>query len=178
VAWEVSDRDASHVRSPRGTAPAVLFLAAFAIIPVAIVAARGDANLHSRIQRLWALQISIQSDDPGRLAIEDAAADVEILEELLVPAAERRTRARKMYDSWHRRREWGIYEIDGPRIEYAENGDAAVARFVLKQSNQRERLRWACKDEWTRRGGSWYLMRRHKTLIDTSSVEAPRPLLP
>ncbi len=166
------------MRAPRGTAPAVFYLAAFVLVPVVIVAARGDANLHSRIQRLWALQISIQSDDPGRLAIEDAAADVEILEELLVPAAERRARARKMYDSWHRRREWGIYEIDGPRIEYAENGDAAVARFVLKQSNQRERLRWTCEDEWTRQRGTWYLIRRRKTLIDTSSVEAPRPLLP
>lgn len=153
-------------------------LGAFVILPVAFVAAWGDANLHSRIQRLWALQVSIQSDDPGRVAIEDARVDVEILEDLLVPAPERRTRAQRMYESWHRRREWGIYEIDGPQIEYAEDGESALARFVLKQSNQRERLRWACRDEWERRDGTWYLRRRHKTLIDTGRVDAPRPLLP
>jgi hypothetical protein len=166
------------VRPPRRTATVLFHLGAFVLVPLAIVAARGDGNLHGRIQRLWALQVSIQSADPGRFAIEDAGADIEILESLLVPSPERSTRARGMYDSWHGRREWGIYEIDGPRIEYAENGNAAVARFVLKQSNQRERLRWACRDEWTREDGTWYLSRRRKTLLDTSSVDAPSPLLP
>jgi hypothetical protein len=166
------------VRPPRGTATVLFYLVAFVIVPLLSVAARGDGNLHGRIQRLWALQVSIQSDDPGRFAIEDAGADVEILEGMLVPSPERPTRARKMYDSWHGRREWGIYEIDGPRIEYAQHGKTATARFVLKQSNQRERLRWACRDEWVREGGTWYLSRRHKTLIDRSSIDAPGPLLP
>jgi hypothetical protein len=161
-----------------GIGLAVFFAVAFVALPVWLVALRGGANLHNRAQRIWALQISIQSDDPGRLAIEDADADLAILEELLAPSPRRRERARKMYDSWHERRGWRIYEIDAPRVEVDPAGDSAVVRFVLKQSRKRERVRWACRDEWTRHDGVWYLSRRRKALIDTRSVDAPAPLLP
>ena len=156
----------------------LFFFVAFVALPVAMVAARGGANLHSRIQRLWALQISIQSDDPGRVATLDRAADLALLEQLLAPSPRRSERARKMYDSWHARRGWRIYEVDAPRVEVDAGGDSAVARFVLKQSQKRERVRWACRDEWVRRDGTWYLSRRRKQLIDTRSVDAPAPLLP
>ena len=58
------------------------FALAFVVVPLFVAKWKAGGNLHSRVHRLWALHMSIQSGDPGRVAIEDPEADIAILEEL------------------------------------------------------------------------------------------------
>jgi hypothetical protein len=173
-----ADRHLRRVRPPRGTATALFFLAAFALVPLVLVATRGGANLHGRIQRYHALRFSIQSDDPGRLAIADPEADVEILAALLVPAPGRRERARALYDSWRRLASWEIYELAEQRVELAEDGQAATESYVLKASRGRARLHFECEDEWTKRDGTWYLLRQRADRIGSRLIAEPGPIRP
>ncbi len=156
----------------------VLFLGAFVLLPVVMLTARGGGNLHSRMQRYRALRVSIQSDDPGRLAIADAEADLAILEALFPPAPGRRVRARALYDSWQRERDWKIYEYVDQPLEVAEGGEAATARYVLKASRDLDRLHFECEDVWARRGGVWYLDRHRETRVASRRIRPPSPVLP
>jgi hypothetical protein len=160
------------------TTTALFFFAAFVLVPVAMVAARGGGNLHSRIQRYHALRVSVQSDDPGHLAIADAGAELEILEGLLVPSRGRRMRARALYDSWRKQSEWEIYELADQRVEIAEGGESATARYALKASRERDRLHFACEDVWTKHEGVWYLDRRQETRLGGRRTPPPAPVLP
>jgi hypothetical protein len=155
-----------------------VLLAAFVLLPLLVLAARGGENLHSRMQRYRALRISIQSDDPGRLAIADAPADLEILEALLVPAPGRRLRARALHDAWQRERGWKIYEhVDEP-VELAPGGETATARYLLKASRDLDRLHWECEDRWTKQDGIWYLDRHRETRVGSRRITPPGPVLP
>ena len=153
-------------------------LAGSVLLPLLVLSARGGENLHSRMQRFRALRVSIQSDDPGRLAIADPAADLAILEALLAPDPGRRVRAKALRDAWLREREWKIYEhVDEP-VRVAPGGDAATARYVLKASRGLDRLHWDCEDEWTRRDGVWYLERHRETRAASVRRSPPGPVLP
>ena len=172
--------DPAHPSRPvrREIAAATFFLAAFVAVPLAVLAARGGENLHSRMQRYRALRVSIQSDDPGRLAIADAQADLEILEALLVPQPGRRLHARALYDAWQRERGWKIYEhVDEP-VELVEGGTAATSRYLLKASRELDRLHWECEDRWKRVGGVWYLDRHRETRVASRRITPPGPVPP
>src|SRR5262245_638197 len=162
----------------RDAARILALLAAVVALPLLVLAARSGENLHSRLQRFRALRVSIQSDDPGRLAIADAGADLAILEALLAPEPGRRLHARALYDAWQRESDWKIYEhVDEP-VELAPGGEAAVHRYVLKASRGLDRLHWECEDAWARRGGVWYLDRHRETRVASVRRSPPGPVLP
>jgi hypothetical protein len=143
------------------------FALAFVVVPLFVAKWKAGGNLHSRVHRLWALHISIQSGDPGRLAIEDAEADIAILEELLLPSPRRTARAREFYQHWRQRKDWPVVEIDEPEIQLDPSGCSATARYVLKMRQPYKRREVAYVDTWRKLDGVWYLARRRERPLRT-----------
>jgi hypothetical protein len=160
------------------TAITAALLAGFVVLPLAMVGANAGANLHSRVQRLLALNVAIQSDDPGTLATLDPAADVSILEELLLPARDRSARAREMYESWRGQKGWIVYELTDLRVDRDSDGSTAVSSYALKQRQGDRRRELACVDRWRSQGGVWYLGRRREKLARAWTVAPSRVLAP
>ncbi len=146
------------------------FAVAFVVVPLLVTKWKAGGNLHSRVHRLWALHMSIQSGDPGRRAIEDAEADIAILEELLLPSPQRSARAREFYQRWRQWKGWPVVEIEEPEIDLDPSGSSATARYVFKMRQPYKRREVAYVDTWRNLDGVWYLVGRRIQPLRTYAV--------
>jgi len=140
----------------------------------------GGEDIHSYLQRWAAMHISIQSNDPGRIAIEDRAADVHILSEFINPDGDEVESAERYYDQWREGREWAIFEYDLDAIDIDPSGDSAAVKQTLKMRYaplhaDPMALRLERTEEqrstWIRIEGRWYLSELN--LVELKTIERP-----
>lgn len=141
---------------------------------------KGGGDIHSYLQRWAALHISIQSNDPGRIAIEDRDADVRILSEFIIRDGNEVESAERYYDQWREGREWAIFEYELDDIDMDPSGDSAVVKQTLKMRYaplhaDPMALRLERTEEqrstWNRIDGRWYLSELN--LVELETVERP-----
>jgi hypothetical protein len=134
-------------------------LAAYAIVPLILVALYASGNFYSRMIQWYSMAISLQSVDPGRIAIDDPERDVEILNGFISPALRREGFARKQHERWHENRHWAFRSWDLESLEFTENTADLV--FVIHTDTTSEAgthyrdIRQTT--HWEKIGRTWYL---------------------
>jgi len=144
----------------------LFFSIAFIAIPIIKVAAFGGGNIYSRISRWGALRTTIQSEDPGRLAVEDRAEDIEMLASFLWPPESAMEKAEEYYDAWSARSDWVIREASLISIDIAEHEKFARASSNVLLQNVRDFEQYIFATSWVKRDGIWYIAEQEENLIE------------
>lgn len=181
---ELPDTDRGNGGRPRvRTAHVAAFsLVAFVAVPLLLVAFFGDSNLHSRMEQWYALHISLQSVDPGRIAIDDPEADTKLIASYLEPGPGRLDRAKEFHDMWRNDRDWAIRDGDLKKFEIDQNGQQAeiVLDLVMDTANETSTTYREVRERsiWTKIDGAWYLSTIDSETTDTYTRKRPGVIRP
>lgn len=128
-------------------------------MPLVLVYFWAADNFYTRMEQWYAMNISLQSVDPTRLAIDDPEADIAILESLVTPELRRNGFVRDLHAQWRANRNWAIRE--GDLEEFSITQDRANVVVLLRMdSASAEGMSYRevrQRTSWERIGPAWYL---------------------
>ncbi len=127
--------------------------------PIVLVYFWAADNFYTRMEQWYAMNISLQSVDPTRVAIDDPEADISILESLVTPELRRSGFVRDLHAQWRADRNWAIRE--GDLEEFNITRDTANVVVLLRMdSSSAEGMSYRevrQRTSWERIGRAWYL---------------------
>jgi len=132
---------------------------AYVVAPLVLVCLFGTGNFYTRMEQWYAMNISLQSIDPTRVAIDDPVEDLAILENLVSPRLRDQGFARDVHARWKADRLWAIRRGDWESFDLTGNTARGVVLFKTDMAtgegmyyrDVRETLAWEKID------GTWYL---------------------
>ena len=165
-------------RVPSGFVVGAFFVIAFIVLPLLKVTLFGGSNIHSRIARWNALRISIQSVDPGRIAVDDRDAEIKLLTDFLYPFDTAPLRASTFYDTWRSQSEWSIRLAELKPVEFSEDRRTVVSTTFMRMQNVFEIREFYLTGSWLKHDGIWYLETEKLFLLDAYTSPPQRMYRP
>lgn len=171
--------------APAGNAPLTIKVVAFACVayllaPLVLASLYTTGNFYTRMEQWYAMNISLQSIDPTRIAIDDPEEDIRILENLVSPKLRSEGFARDVHARWKADRLWAIRE--GVWESFDMTGTTADGVVVFKTDmatadgihyrDVRETLHWEKID------GAWYLADLKDEIAEEKFTPWPGIILP
>lgn len=158
----------------------VFAVVAFVIAPLILACLYTTGNFYTRMEQWYAMNISLQSIDPTRLAIDDPEEDIAILESLVSPKLRSEGFARALHARWKADRLWAIREGVWESFDMTRTTADGVVVFKTDMATAegmhyrdvRETLHWEKID------GTWYLADLKDETADDRFVPWPGVILP
>jgi hypothetical protein len=140
----------------------------YLLVPFVLACIFADENLYTRMELWGAMNISLQSVDPGRIAIDDPKKDIAILESLVSPELRREGFAQKMHARWRQDRFWAIRDGDLESFEATEDSTTIVMLLKMDVStDEGTHIRDVRETTtWHRIGRTWYLVGLEDKLVE------------
>lgn len=158
----------------------VFAFTAYFVAPLVLVCLYASGNFYTRMEQWYAMNISLQSVDPTRVAIDDPEADMEILNSLMSPELRAAGFAQALHERWRADRLWAIRE--GDLEAFAITDDTAMVEILLRMDmataegthfrEVRETTQWKKID------GSWYLADLNDDLVEERFTPWPGIVMP
>lgn len=153
---------------------------AYLILPLILVCLYASTNFYTRMEQWYAMNISLQSIDPTRVAIDDPKADLEILNSLVAPKLRSEGFAEKLHERWRADKLWAIREGDLEAFSIDKKSAHVVILFHTDMATAegthfrdvRETVRWDKID------GTWYLADLKDELAEERFTPWPGVILP
>lgn len=142
------------------------FIIAFVVLPLLKVTFFGGSNFYSRFGRWGALRISIQSVDPGRIAVDDRDAEIKILTNFLYPFDTATSRASAYYDTWRADSEWSIRGAELKGVEFSEDRQSALATTFVHMQNVFDVREFNFITQWRKHDSIWYVETEEEILLN------------
>lgn len=146
----------------------VFSVLAYVLAPLALVVFLADANFYTRMEQWYAMNISLQSVDPTRLAIDDPEADIAILNSLLSPELVQEGFAERLHAFWRDNRDWAIREGDLEFFEITKD-TARVVVLLRMDTTTTEGMHYRevrQTTRWEKIDGGWYLADLNDVLVE------------
>lgn len=154
--------------------------AVYVVAPLVLIYFYSAANFYTRMEQWYAMNISLQSVDPTRIAIDDPEADIEILESLLSPELKQEGFAREIHTRWRADRDWAIREGDLEHFEISRDSANVVVLLRMDTSDaagtQFREVRQTTG--WKKIGRAWYLADLKDELVEERFKPWPGMVLP
>ncbi len=172
---------AAEQSDPRLTRKVVIFgLVFYVIVPFILACLYATSNFYTRMEQWYAFNISLQSIDPTRIAIDDPEADIKILESLMAPKLRETGFAKDLHTRWREDKLWAIRDGDVEDFHISRDKADVVMLFHTDMATG-EGMHYRDVREhtfWEKIDGSWCLSDLQFEVADQRFTPWPGVILP